>query len=110
MSISESNVVDFIGTDRNENKVYLSISDHLGWTEAEEYNHLLLLQEKLNTYIEFVKSGQIYEDYPDACDKKIEIVLYSKFEISPIVREFLTRAEGFLRELGITLNQITKSE
>jgi hypothetical protein len=46
MSIENKKVVDFISINKNE-KVVLTISDHLQWDEKNE--HLLKLQEKINS-------------------------------------------------------------
>ncbi len=48
MSVENLRVVDIIGTDINDRSVTLTISDHLEWGAG---NHLLLLEEKLNTYL-----------------------------------------------------------
>ncbi len=64
MSILEKNKVDAIGKSKIENKVALMIADHLDW--ENELEHLILLQYKINTYISFIESGQVYDAYPDA--------------------------------------------
>ena len=50
MSVVESGVVDGIGLADNETMKML-ITDHLDW--QDEYQHLLMLQEKINSYIGF---------------------------------------------------------
>lgn len=64
MSILEKNKVDGIGKNEIENKIALMIADHLDW--QNEFEHLTLLQNKINAYISFIESGQIYDVYPDA--------------------------------------------
>ena len=64
MSILDKNKVDGIGKSKTENKLALMIADHLDW--ENELQHLTLLQDKINTYISFIESGQIYSVYPDA--------------------------------------------
>lgn len=53
MSIEETEVIDFIGIDKEQGEVSLTISDHLEWDD----NHLFILQKKLNSYISFIESG-----------------------------------------------------
>ena len=60
MSVKNVNVIDFVSIDLNTD-VALTISDHLEWDDNNE--HLLILQNKINTYISFVESGGIYEQY-----------------------------------------------
>lgn len=57
MSVVESGVVDGIGLADNETMKML-ITDHLDW--QDEYQHLLMLQEKINSYIGFCESGQYH--------------------------------------------------
>jgi hypothetical protein len=64
MSILEKNKVDAIGKSKIENKVALMIADHLDW--ENELEHLTLLQDKINSYISFIESGQVYNVYSDA--------------------------------------------
>jgi hypothetical protein len=48
MSIEQIDVVDFVSIDKNSGDAWLTISDHLTW-DRNEGEHLLLLQNKLNT-------------------------------------------------------------
>lgn len=70
MSVDQINVVDFIGVDNSTGHVVLTITDHIEWIDGDS-EHLLLLQEKLNTYLSFVESGEILETYPDAKDRPV---------------------------------------
>ena len=72
MSIEDPNVIDFVSLDQNGN-VFLTISDHLEWDADNE--HLLLLQEKINSYLSSIESGDIYKKYPKAKGLKIIINL-----------------------------------
>lgn len=49
MSVDNPNVIDFI-SEQDDDKVVLTISDHLEWDD-EDNNHLYLLQEKVNAYL-----------------------------------------------------------
>ena len=68
MSITNPQVIDIwaIPTWEPDN-VVLIISDHLEWGgKAEQGEHLQLLQDKLNTYVAFIESGEIYTEIPNA--------------------------------------------
>jgi hypothetical protein len=73
MSVENRELIDFISIDPS-NKVALTISDHLKWDNNED--HLLILQDKINAYLEVIESGQIYEIYPDAVDKNFIEVFF----------------------------------
>ncbi|MEO6232765.1 MAG: DUF6572 domain-containing protein [Ferruginibacter sp.] len=76
MSIDQIDKIDIIST-TPEGKVMLTISDHHLWDDAE--NHMLLLQNKLNLYLQFVENGQIFEEYPGAKNKQIVISVRMKY-------------------------------
>lgn len=72
MTIDQSNVVDAIGVDKETGDLVLTIVDHLEWTSNFD-EHLQLLQEKLDTYLCFIESGEIYQTYPDAKNRPVLI-------------------------------------
>ena len=97
MSIEQVNKIDFIST-TSEEKVELTISDHLEW-DAEN-NHFHFLKNKLNSYLDFVQSGQILEDYPSSEDKEITISVVLKYAPTEVALNFLNRCEKFVEEQG----------
>jgi hypothetical protein len=93
MVIDEISVIDFVSVDDVDN-VNLTISDHLDWAATEK--HLMLLQEKTNTYCKYVENGQPYDEYPEPRDRRpaIETVFFH----TPIAE-----AERFLENVKSTL-------
>lgn len=81
MSIQETSKIDSIGTDKLSGDIILTISDHLDW--SNEIEHLEILQEKLNSYIEYIEGGQISEDYP-IYNKNLIIEIVSKFDYTDV--------------------------
>jgi hypothetical protein len=98
MSIDQTDKIDFIGTSRDE-KVILTISDHLEWDDAGE--HILLLQEKVNAYLQFIEGGQIYEDYPKASASELIISVKLQFKPNKLGLEFLNRCKTIILDTGI---------
>lgn len=96
MSIEQTNKVDSIGIDKITGECVLTISDHLDWTNNTD--HYLLLQEKINSYLAFIESGEIIEVYPKAKDKKIRIDIIFKYE--PSDTKVLNLLKTKLNELG----------
>src|SRR5437879_6048264 len=70
MTIEDSRTIDIISMEK-EGTCILTISDHLDWAETE--GHIKLLQNKLNDYLAFIESGEIYEQYPKAKDRPIRL-------------------------------------
>jgi hypothetical protein len=64
VTILDENKIDGIGKSISENKLALLIADHLDW--ENELQHLSLLQDKVNAYVSFIESGQVYSVYQDA--------------------------------------------
>ena len=63
MSVLEKNSIDYIYVE--DNHIIMGISDHLTWQEEAIVAHWQLLQDKLKNYIGFIKSGQLFEQYPE---------------------------------------------
>lgn len=66
MSIEDSKVIDIIGMAPDGSFVTLTATDHLEWGTRE---HLMMIQEKLNSYLAFIESGELFDTYPNAKGK-----------------------------------------
>lgn len=97
MSVEQIDKIDVISTAPN-GKVELTIADHLKWNN--EKSHLLILQDKLNTYIDFIESGQILENYPNALNKEIIISVVMKYAPTENSLIFLNDCEKFMEKEG----------
>ena len=74
MAVTDQEVIDYVAVSKESGEVVLTISDHLEW---ELPGRLAVLQGKLNTYLAFIESGEVFERYPEAEGKpcKINVVL-----------------------------------
>ncbi|MBU4642326.1 DUF6572 domain-containing protein [Bacillus toyonensis] len=103
MALHDIDQVDLISLD-NENKdiVYLTIFDALDW--EEEHEHALLLQEKINRYLAFIESGEIYETTPETIGKdKFVIQIYALHERNEYGKEFYALVQDHLHGAGYGL-------
>ena len=108
MSVVESGVVDGIGLSENETMKML-ITDHLEW--QDEYEHLLILQEKINVYIGFCESGQYKEVYTDIKVRHVIFEIHFLFEPTQNVYNFLKQIPGRINELDLAIEcHITEVE
>ena len=64
VAVDNPDVIDAVSTSRATGEVVLTIADHLPWEETHE--HLVILQDKLNRYLEFIENGQLAEEYTNA--------------------------------------------
>lgn len=102
MTIEKLNEVDAVGIDNETGYVTLIIIDHLDW--EDEVSHLRLLQEKINRYLSFWESGEVYETYPEADGRKMEIKIYVKHDLPQICIEFLERVSQIIGDEGFVLS------
>jgi hypothetical protein len=97
VSVDKFDPVDIISIDQAGGAV-LRVSDHLDWSDS--LGHQTILQEKLNRYLAFVESGEIFERYPDAKDRPVLISVVFKFRPDRDGEEFLVRAKGIVESAG----------
>lgn len=102
MAIDNPEVIDAISINDADETV-LTITDHLDWNDEKE--HLLLLQDKINTYLGFIESEEIYESYPKARGRKIVIEIVSQLPLSEGAGNFLKSANAVIKEAGVELRQ-----
>jgi len=108
VSVENTTVVDAIGVERDSDKVILTISDHLDW--SDERAHLLALQEKINTYLRFIESGEIDETYADALGRARVIDVVTKHPLTDGALEFFRKATAVLHDAGVELRTRVLSE
>lgn len=101
MSVLETDKVDGVAIN-NENGLVLMISDHLNW--KDEYEHLKLLQDKINAYIAFVENAEYCELYPDAEVKYAQIEIHAKYALPRIAQAFLEEVNRQLAETNISVS------
>ena len=101
MSVEEPDLVDFVGIEPGSDKVVLTVSDHLDWTD--ETAHLLALQAKLNRYLAFVESGELVEAFPAAAGRRIVIRVITRVPLSQLGEAFVAHAAPLLKAAGIEL-------
>ena len=99
MAVNQIDQIDFISLQKGTGLIELTIADHLPWDD----NHLLVLQKKFNTYLEYIKSGQIENQFSDSSSRKKLISVEFLHAPSTTAMEFLTRVGSILEEESISL-------
>jgi hypothetical protein len=99
MSVVETDVIDAIGLEKEAQRVFLSIVDSLVW-DAENV-HLYTLQEKINTYLYFIESGELDRALPDGKGFDIAIELILKHMPSDQAISFFDKTTQILLDKGI---------
>jgi hypothetical protein len=108
MSIDQTDVIDSIGVDPAKNEAQLFIFDHLEWNTGEKSDkeHMYLLQEKINTYLRFIESGEIYEAYPKSREKALVIRLVGRYEMCESAVVFFEKIEDALAKAGHKIERL----
>lgn len=101
MSITETNKLDIVAVRPDSSIVKLVIADHLDWDDFEA--HARLLQDKVNTYLEFVASGQLARmqtpKLPESPEVRISLVL--QHTPSKEAAGFLSEVADFVAGAGM---------
>jgi hypothetical protein len=101
VSVEQTDVVDILSIDRETGHVVLTISDHLDWFDS--LGHQMILQRKLNSYLAFVESGEILEQYPKAKDRPIAFDVIFRFLPDESGWAFVAKARAVIESAGFTL-------
>lgn len=102
MSLEKPNVVDWLGIEKGTGFVILTLVDDADW--SDESKHLSLLQTKLNAYLAFIESGEVFERL--RLDVGREIAHSTPIKVSILARYALpSRAHQFLRYVEETFGQ-----
>jgi hypothetical protein len=101
MSVEQTDVVDILSIDRETGHAVLTISDHLDWSDS--VGHQTILQKKLNTYLAFVESGEMLEQYPKAKNRPVALSLVFRVPPDDSARAFIARAREVIESAGLTL-------
>jgi len=102
MTIEQTKVVDAIGVEIQTGRVVLTIADHLPW--SDEAGHLALLQAKLNSYLAFLESGEVFESYPDSKGRQFRIDVVFQHKPGAAADRFLSDARDAVTHAGFALS------
>src|SRR4051812_18794190 len=110
MSITNRLKIDIIATKPGSGVVKLVIADHLEWDDL--HGHLLVLQEKINTYVEFIESGQLLEVHSPPMPRNPDVVVavHAQYAPPPDAEDFFSyhrlKESWLASECGFRWNSI----
>lgn len=105
MAIDNVNVIDGIAIDKDNKSLYLLLTDHLAWSGNDalsEYEHLMLLQDKINAYISYLETRQYEEQYSEEITMAI-IEIHFKYDITESCEKFLNTVQNQIGQYGIKI-------
>lgn len=109
MAIDNVNVIDGIGIDREGKILRLLMTDHFPWSNEaslSEYDHLMLLQEKINGYIAYLESKQYEKQYPGKIFQLAVIEIHFKYDITDNCEKFLNTVQNQVGGYGIKIEAV----
>ena len=101
MPVGNPDVIDAIGIERESGVAVLTNADHMEWDDGNQ--HLLALQVKINRYLDFIETGEIYESYPLAVGKQLRIDVVCRYAPSESGERLLELAMDVVRHAGLSL-------
>ena len=105
MTIESPDSVDGLGIDRQNSEVVLLISDHLPWAD-DDAAHFSLLENKLDAYVNFIRSGQVLEAVPGSEGLPIRIRLVHEYEPTEAAKTVLEAVKQQLAEIGMAFSYL----
>ena len=108
MSIVDNKTVDGIALTDDNNGIILLIADHMDW--RDEYQHLVMLQEKINVYITFLEQKQ-YEDIYKGENITYGIIeIHFLYNLTANAEKFLQSVQNQVAELGVKIQYSVSQE
>lgn len=103
MSVQQKEIIDIITNGKKANEVELIITDHLSWDENKNQEHIKALQNKINTYLTFIKSGELIEKYPEYKGKLAIIKVIGMYPLNETARQFYQKTSQTTAFAGLLL-------
>jgi hypothetical protein len=97
MPIEKTSAIDAVHIDKLSGALHLTIADYLEW----DGDHLFKLQDKINTCLAFIESGEVFSAYPDAKDRDFVIDVVLKYRPTADASAFFEQAAPIIENTGI---------
>lgn len=107
MTVENTNIVDIVAVNKEDNNITMYVTDHLEWG-VEDDRHMYLLQEKVNTYLLFYESGEIFNHYPESKSLDVIINITSKYALNPRAQWFYDQMLPVIEGADLSLQIVVK--
>lgn len=108
MSVVDSMVIDGIALTEDKNGIVLLITDHLDW--SEEYQHLMILQEKINMYLGYLEEKQYGDMYKEETITYGIIEIHFLYSLTDNAEKFLQAVQNQVAQHGIRIQYYVSEE
>ena len=103
MSVLETDLIDYIYLDDQDETPVLVVSDPLTWRPPEDQRHLDMLREKLNAQITFIETGQIKSVWPKFDGRIVRVEVVARCPLTDAANHFYAAARKAMTEANMEL-------
>ena len=103
MSVLETDLIDYIYLDDENETPVLVVSDPLTWRPPEDQRHLDVLRDKLNAQIAFIETGQIKTVWPRFDGRPVRVEVVARCPLTQAASEFYALARKVMTEANMDL-------
>ena len=103
MAVTDVNVIYGIAFDDDNKTLIMEIYDHLHFEGKFEFDHIVILQDKLNTYLWYIESKQYADIYPDKQFDNFVINIHFRYEITENCKKYINVSNQKLSVLNIKI-------
>jgi hypothetical protein len=107
MTVQQARTVDWLGIEKETGNIMLTVVDDLDC--GSEDDHLLALQDKLNTYLAFIESEEVFDRLVDTVRREvarttpIKVSVLAKYPLTPKAESFIQHAKKTFHDAGFQL-------
>ena len=101
MTIESLQEIDIVTISEDHGRIYLNISDHLGWDTPTK---LLILQQKVNRYLAFIESREMHLQHPQSVQLNPCIKLICMHQPNSNALVFLSQLSEIIEDAGYSFS------
>jgi hypothetical protein len=101
--VLETDLVDYIYLDDEDETPVLVVSDPLTWRPPEDERHLDVLRDKLNAQIAFIETGQIKSVWPRFDGRQVRVEVIARCPLTHTASEFYSLARQVMTKANMDL-------
>jgi hypothetical protein len=103
VSVLETDLIDYIYLDDQDETPVLVVSDPLTWRPPEDQRHLDMLRDKLNAQITFIETGQIKSVWPKYDGRPVRVEVVARCPLTDAANHFYVVARKVMTEANMEL-------
>jgi hypothetical protein len=103
MSVLETDLIDYIYLDDEDETPVLVVTDPLTWRPPEDERHLDMLRDKLNAQIAFIETGQIKAVWPRFDGRAVRVEVVAHCPLTTTARDFYDLARQVMTKANMDL-------